>query len=74
MSELGRWVREELDLAEGETVTVVEQAGTHAGCAFETVVTVGPSGDEESFVVTFHKPVAEIERMDLLAALAFGEH
>ncbi len=54
-------------------MTVGEQEGTHAGCAVETTITVATPG-EDPFVLTVHKAQAEIDRIDLLAALAFGEH
>ena len=51
---------------------VSELECTEPGCPpVETAVTVFAPG-QEPFLVKVAKPVADIERFDLLAALAFG--
>ena len=73
-TEVGQWVREELGL-EGDAEVAVEQVTcSDEGCSpFETVIFVAPAG-EEPFEMKIHKPVAEVERMDVVTVLAFGEH
>lgn len=67
------WVREDLHLADTAVVTVSERECTKPGCApVETIVDVGPEG-EEPFLIRLAKPLGEIERMDVVAALAFGD-
>lgn len=68
------WARDALGLADDTVVMVSEVACTEPGCPpLETVVSVFPDGDE-SFLFKVRKPVAEVEEMDLLAALAMGDH
>ncbi len=72
-ADLERWVREDLHLADTSVVTVSERACTKPGCApVETIVDVAPEG-EDPFLIRLTKPVAKVERMDLIAALAFGD-
>jgi len=73
-ADLEAWVREELALDSGQTVGIRELPGTDPRCSpVVTEVVVGPSvvGDEP---YSFHieQPLAELVRMDLIAALAFG--
>lgn len=73
--EVEAWVREDLLLAAGVPVTISEQPGADPRC-YPVVVQVwvgGAGGDGNAFHV--ERPLAEVERMDLVAALAFGgEH
>ncbi len=72
-ADLEQWVREDLHLADTAVVTVSERACTKQGCApVETIVDVAPEG-EEPFLIRLAKPAAEVERMDVIAALAFGD-
>jgi hypothetical protein len=69
-----QWVGEELDLPEDTTVVVSELTCTEPGCPpLETVVSVFPEG-MDSLLVKMAKPVADVGRADLVAALAGGEH
>ena len=81
-AELETWVREELGLDDEQTVGIAEAPGTDPRCSpVVTVVTIGrpgetvageaPTGDAAD---SFHieRPLAEVVRMDLVAALAFG--
>lgn len=53
-------------------MTVSELECTEIGCPpIETVVTVYAPG-QDPFSIKVPKPIAEMERFDLLAALAFG--
>ncbi|CAN5288304.1 hypothetical protein BH18ACT4_BH18ACT4_03750 [soil metagenome] len=70
---LVQWVREELRIDDDATVTVGELASTKPGCPpLETVISVVEAG-EEPFVLKIHKPIAEVDRMDVVTALAFGD-
>lgn len=67
-------VRAELDLGEDDTVTVSEMACPKPGCPpVETVISIFPAG-EESYLIRVCKAVADVEPMDVLTALAFGDH
>jgi hypothetical protein len=71
-TELKRWVHEELSLEAGTMVTVSELTSTEPGCPpLETVISVFPDG-QDSFLVKVAKPIVEVERIDLVAALAWG--
>ena len=73
-AELQGWVRDELALAPDQQVDVAEVPGTDPRCSpIVTQVMVGPS-DAGAAGYTFHieRPLAELVRMDLVAALAFG--
>jgi hypothetical protein len=73
-TELRRIVREELDLGEDDTVTISEVACALPGCPpVQTVVSVFPD-HEEAFTLRVCKPVADVEAMDVIAALAWGDH
>lgn len=71
-SELEAWVRAELHLADTAAVQITEKPGTDPRCSdMVTEVAVTPVDDEPW---TFHieQRLAELEPMDLIAALAFG--
>ncbi len=71
---LKRWVREEMDLPADTTVMVSELTCTEPGCPpLETVVSVFPEG-RQPVLIKVAKPVAEVDRAALAAALAGGEH
>jgi len=73
-SELRRIVRDELDLSEDDTLTVSEMACTREGCPpMETVISIFPAG-EETYLIRVCKAIADVEPMDVLTALAFGDH
>jgi hypothetical protein len=73
-SALRQIVREELGLGEDDTLTVSEMACTKDGCPpVETVISIFPAG-EESYLIRVCKAIADVEPMDVLTALAFGDH
>ena len=73
-SALRQIVREELDLGEDDTITVSEMACTKPGCPpMETVISIFPP-DEETYSIRVCKAIADVEPMDVLTALAFGDH
>jgi hypothetical protein len=71
-TELEAWVREELSLAPDESVTISEKPGTDPRCS--TVVTEVAVGQATADGYDFHveQPLADMTRMDLIAAIAFG--
>lgn len=71
-AELEVWVREELSLDPGASVGIAEKAGTDPRCSpvVTEVAVANPGGDAYSFHI--ERPLVELERMDLVAALAFG--
>jgi len=73
-SELRRIVRDELDLGDDDAVTVSEMACSKEGCPpMETVISIFPAG-EETYLIRVCKAIADVEPMDVLTALAFGDH
>ena len=72
-AELESWVREELKLDAGQEVTIREMPGTDPRCSpIVTEVSVGPTAGGEGYAFHIERPLAELVRMDLVAALAFG--
>ncbi len=72
--EIVNWAREELALDPAATVTVVERESNDPRCSpVVTDLTVESPGDEP-FTVHIERPLAEVERMDIVAAMAFGGH
>ena len=69
------WVREELGLEPGQTVTITEVPGTDPRCSpIVTQVAIGPTATDDPYAFHIERPLAEVERMDVVAALAFGGH
>lgn len=72
VTELEGWVREELSLAPGVSVAIREMPGTDPRCSsLVTEVAVG-SGADDGYVFHVEQPLADMTRMDLIAAIAFG--
>jgi hypothetical protein len=72
-AELETWVREELQLDDAQQVSISETPGTDPRCSpIVTAVEIGatPSGEPYSFHI--ERPLEELVRMDLVAAIAFG--
>ncbi|HEV2369881.1 MAG TPA: hypothetical protein VGR90_08385 [Acidimicrobiales bacterium] len=73
-TELRRIVRDELDLGDDDVVTVTERACPKQGCPpVETVISVFPA-EEDSYMIRVCKAIGDVEPMDVIAALAWGEH
>jgi len=73
-SALRQIVRDELDLGEDDTITVSEMACSKPGCPpMETVISIFPAG-EETYLIRVCKAIADVEPMDVLTSLAFGDH
>ena len=70
-ADLEAWVREELSLDAGASVRITEMPGTDPRCSpVVTEVAVSSAGDAYSFHI--ERPLGELDRMDLISALAFG--
>ncbi len=71
--ELEGWAREELSLDPAQSVTISEQAGTDPRCSpIVTVVSVGATAESAAYSFHIERPLADLVRMDLIAAMAFG--
>jgi hypothetical protein len=72
-AELETWVREELRLDDDQPVQITEMPGTDPRCSpVVTQVSVGATGGAEGYAFHIERPLHELVRMDLVAALAFG--
>ena len=70
--QLEGWVREDLSLEPEAAVGIAEQPGNDPRCSpVVTEVTVAPT-DGEAYSFHIERPLAEVDRMDVIAALAFG--
>lgn len=71
-AELETWVRQELDLGPEVSVAIAEKAGTDPRCSpvVTEVAVEDPAGASYSFHI--ERSLAEVEPMDVIAALAFG--
>jgi hypothetical protein len=75
---LESWVREELSLDPTASVSIAEKPGTDPRCSpvVTEVAVAGLDGSDgvgtEGYSFHIERPLAELERMDLIAALAFG--
>ena len=74
IDDITTWAREELDLDAAATVSVLEKQSNDPRCApVVTELTIQMPG-ESPFTVHIERPLAEVERMDIVAAVAFGGH
>lgn len=71
-AELETWVRQELGLDGETTVRIAEMPGKDPRCSpVVTEVAVDAAG-QEPYSFHIERPLGELGRMDLVAALAFG--
>ncbi|HSH22520.1 MAG TPA: hypothetical protein VK975_00470 [Acidimicrobiales bacterium] len=71
-AELEGWVREDLNLLPGDSVAIAEKPGTDPRCSpVVTEVSITPT-DGEAYSFHIERALAEVDRMDVIAALAFG--
>ena len=71
--DLESWVREELRLDPAQSVEISELPGTDPRCSpIVTQVAVGPTAESAAYSFHIERPLGELVRMDLVAALAFG--
>ena len=72
-AELETWVREELRLDDAQAVQITTMPGTDPRCSpIVTQVAVGATADSQPFSFHIERPLEELVRMDLVAAIAFG--
>lgn len=72
-AELETWVRDELHLDDAQPVAITEMPGTDPRCSpVVTQVAVGATATAEGYAFHIERPLDELVRMDLVAALAFG--
>ena len=72
-TELETWVRDELRLAPTQSVEITEMPGTDPRCSpIVTQVAVGATATSEAYAFHIERPLDDLVRMDLVAALAFG--
>jgi hypothetical protein len=72
VEQLSAWVREELGLDPAATVDVSEKPGTDPRCSpIVTEVAIASPG-ESAYSFHIERPLHEVTRMDVVAALAFG--
>lgn len=70
--QLEEWVREELSLSADATVDICERPGTDPRCGdVVTEVSITEPGASQ-YAFHIERPLAELEPMDVVAALAFG--
>ena len=74
VEQVAAWAREELGLPASTKVSVAEKPSNDPRCSpIVTELTVEAPG-ESPFTVHVEHPLAEVTRMDVLAAIAFGGH
>ena len=72
-ADLETWVREELRLEPGQSVDISEQPGTDPRCSpVVTQVAIGATAEGAAYSFHIERPLDELVRMDVVAALAFG--
>ncbi|MFN2503937.1 MAG: hypothetical protein ABR540_06870 [Acidimicrobiales bacterium] len=68
------WAREELGLDPAATVSIQEKPGNDPRCSpLVTELAISTPG-ESSYTFHIERPLAEVDRMDVVAAIAFGGH
>ena len=68
------WAREELGLDPSATVAVTEKPSDDPRCSpIVTELTIDAPG-ESPYSFHIERPLAEVTRMDVVAAIAFGGH
>ena len=71
-AQLCTWVREELGLHPASTVDVSEKPGTDPRCSPVVTEVAISSPGETAYSFHIERPLPEVTRMDVVAALAFG--
>ncbi len=72
-AELESWVREELQLDDAQDVAINEMPGTDPRCSpVVTAVEIGAAAGSAAYSFHIERPLDELVRMDLVAAIAFG--
>jgi hypothetical protein len=68
------WAREELGLDPAAQVVVQEKASNDPRCSPLVTELRISSPDEETYSFHIERPLDEVTRMDVVAAIAFGGH
>ena len=72
-AELETWVREELQLYDAQDVSISEMPGTDPRCSpIVTAVEIGGTTGSEPYSFHIERPLDDLVRMDVVAAIAFG--
>ncbi|HEX2191985.1 MAG TPA: hypothetical protein VHH09_02240 [Acidimicrobiales bacterium] len=71
-AQLTTWVREELGLAPESSVEVNEKPGTDPRCSPVVTEVAISSPGESAYSFHIERPLHEVERMDVVAVIAFG--
>ena len=72
-AELEGWVREELRLDDAQSVSISEMPGNDPRCSpIVTAVEIGATAGTEPYSFHIERPLDELVRMDVVAAIAFG--
>ncbi len=71
-AELETWVREELRLDPETAVAIAEKPGNDPRCSPVVTEVAVESEGQEPYSFHIERPLGELVRMDLVAALAFG--
>ncbi len=66
------WVREELSLPAGAVLDIREKPGADPRCSDIVTEVAVDQPDEERYSFHIERPLAEVDRMDVVAAIAFG--
>ncbi len=72
--QVAQWAREELNLDPATTVTVQEKPGTDPRCSPVVTELAIETPGETPYSFHVERPLAEVTRMDIVAAVAFGGH
>lgn len=71
---MAQWTREELGLSPDASVEVAEKPSDDPRCSpIVTALTIVSPG-ESPYAFHIERPLAEVTRMDVVAAIAFGGH
>ena len=73
-AELETWVREELRLDPEAAVAIAEKPGNDPRCSPVVTELSIESPGEAPYSFHIERPLAEVTRMDVVAAIAFGGH
>jgi hypothetical protein len=73
-ADVAAWAREELGLDPDAVIRIEERPGNDPRCSpVVTQLTIESPG-EAPYGFHIERPLAEVERMDVVAAIAFGGH
>ncbi|MDQ4097116.1 MAG: hypothetical protein M3144_04525 [Actinomycetota bacterium] len=71
-ADVAEWAREELGLDPAALIRIEERESNDPRCSpVVTQLTIEPPG-ESPFTFHIERPLAEVERMDVVATIAFG--